>query len=126
MSASKEKKKKDWRRYRRNHMDDFVDASQRYRDWRKKELNYYRNEYNDEWRKKHPNRDEPEFRKRNFERTNTTHKYLKRTKPLNPDNFSENAIYDIYRNSGYRMDWNDFIDKFKRDELKLYMNTKEF
>lgn len=78
------------------------------------------------WRKKHPNRDEPEFRKRNFERTNTTHKFLKRTKPLNPDNFNEKAIYDIYINSGYRMDWNDFIDKFKRDELKLYMNTKEF
>lgn len=126
MSASKEKKKEYWRRYRRNHMDDFVDASQRYRDSRKKELNYYRNEYNDEWRKKHPNRDEPEFRKRNFERTNTTHKFLKRTKPLNPDNFNEKAIYDIYINSGYRMDWNDFIDKFKRDELKLYMNTKEF
>ena len=28
-------------------MDDFVDASQRYRDWRKTELNYYRNVYND-------------------------------------------------------------------------------
>ena len=42
-----------WYRYAGGHQQDYAHAEKRYRDWRRKEIEYYRDEYNDEWRKQH-------------------------------------------------------------------------
>lgn len=40
-------------RYAGGHQQDFADAEKRYRDWRRKEIEYYRDKNKDEWRKQH-------------------------------------------------------------------------
>lgn len=42
-----------WYRYFGGHQKDFANAEKRYRDWRRKEIEYYRDKNGDEWRKMH-------------------------------------------------------------------------